>query len=66
MMPVISPAAGGAPDAIAMPMQSGSATRKTTTEARRSWENGFEVADEFEVVEVCDMKSSIQCQRAGS
>ena len=36
MMPVIKPAAGGAPEAMAMPMQSGSATRKTTTDARAS------------------------------
>jgi hypothetical protein len=35
-IPVISPAAGGAPDAIAMPMQRGSATRNTTTDASRS------------------------------
>ena len=35
-MPVIKPASGGAPDATAMPRQSGSATRKTTTEAGRS------------------------------
>ena len=31
--PVIRPAATGAPDAMAMPMQSGNATKKTTTEA---------------------------------
>ena len=38
MMPVISPETGGAPDAIAMPIQSGSATRNTTIEARKSLE----------------------------
>src|SRR5581483_3424044 len=36
-IPVISPAAGGAPEAMAMPMQRGSATRNTTIEARASW-----------------------------
>ncbi len=36
MMPVMMPAVGGRPEASAMPMQSGRATRKTTTEARRS------------------------------
>src|SRR6266550_9363754 len=36
MMPVRIPAAGGAPEAKAMPMQRGSATRKTTREAERS------------------------------
>src|SRR5689334_18684661 len=40
MMPVISPAAGGAPEAIAMPIHSGNATRKTTTEASKSRANG--------------------------
>src|SRR5258707_13639205 len=36
MMPVRIPAAGGAPGGKAMPMQRGSATRKTTREAERS------------------------------
>ena len=36
MIPVISPAATGTPEAIAIPMQSGNATRKTTIEARKS------------------------------
>jgi hypothetical protein len=36
MMPVRMPAAGWAPEAKAMPMQRGSATRKTTSEAERS------------------------------
>jgi hypothetical protein len=35
-MPVIKPDAGGAPDAMAIPMHKGKATRNTTTEARRS------------------------------
>lgn len=35
-IPVTSPAAGGSPEAIATPMQRGSATRNTTTEARAS------------------------------
>ncbi|BDT90206.1 hypothetical protein IFM12275_01820 [Nocardia sputorum] len=33
----MSPAATGAPDAIAMPSESGSATRKTTIEDGTSW-----------------------------
>jgi hypothetical protein len=33
----IRPAATGAPDAMAMPSERGSATRKTTKEASRSW-----------------------------
>jgi hypothetical protein len=36
MMPVISPFSGGTPEATAMPMQSGIATRKTTIEAVKS------------------------------
>ncbi len=36
MMPVMMPAVGGSPEAMAIPMHSGSATRKTTTEASRS------------------------------
>ena len=36
MIPEIRPAAGGTPEAIAMPMHSGTATRKTTIEARKS------------------------------
>ena len=36
MMPVMMPAVGGMPEAIEIPIQSGSATRKTTTEAKRS------------------------------
>ena len=35
-MPVMMPVVGGMPEAIEMPMQSGNATRKTTTEARKS------------------------------
>ena len=35
-IPVINPAAGGAPDAIAVPMHSGNATRNTTNDANRS------------------------------
>ena len=35
-MPVIKPEAGGAPDAIAMPMQSGKATKNTMMDAGRS------------------------------
>jgi hypothetical protein len=35
-MPVKMPAAGGTPEATAMPRHSGSATRKTTTDADRS------------------------------
>jgi hypothetical protein len=42
-------------------MHSGNATRKTTTEARRSWEK---VLDESDTVEVCDIEPSIECQRA--
>ena len=38
-MPVSRPAAGGTPEAMAIPMQSGSATRKTTMEARKSRDN---------------------------
>jgi hypothetical protein len=37
MMPVMMPVAGGAPDATAIPMQSGKATRNTTIEAKASW-----------------------------
>src|SRR5687768_5880493 len=37
MIPVTSPDAGGIPDAIAMPMHRGSATRNTTIDARKSW-----------------------------
>ena len=40
-IPVTSPATGGAPDAIAIPMQSGRATKKTTTDARRSRPSHF-------------------------
>jgi hypothetical protein len=49
-------------------MHNGSATRKTTTEARRSCENGLEEgeasdeadeADVCEVFELCDIKPSI-------
>jgi hypothetical protein len=36
-MPVMMPAAGGAPEATAIPMQRGRATKKTTTEAKASW-----------------------------
>ena len=36
MIPVTIPDPGGAPDATVMPMQSGKATRKTTTEGSRS------------------------------
>jgi hypothetical protein len=36
MMPVRMPAAGGAPEARAMPIHRGSATRKTTSDAERS------------------------------
>src|SRR5262249_37740517 len=36
IIPVMSPAAGGAPEAIAMPIHRGNATRKTTTEERAS------------------------------
>ncbi|MNB98188.1 hypothetical protein D3C75_454330 [compost metagenome] len=36
MMPVIRPLAGGSPEAIAMPMHRGRATRNTTTEASSS------------------------------
>ena len=36
MMPVMMPAVGGMPEAIEMPMHSGSATRKTTIDARKS------------------------------
>jgi hypothetical protein len=39
MTPVARPAAGGNPDAIAIPMQSGSATKNTTTEAMKSLDN---------------------------
>ena len=39
MIPVMSPAAGGTPEAIAMPMQRGSATRQTTTDDSRSCAN---------------------------
>ncbi len=46
MMPVMMPAVGGMPDAIEMPMQSGSATRNTTTEASRSRPNTDVVAGE--------------------
>jgi len=35
-MPVITPLAGGMPDAMAMPMHNGRATRKTTTDAIKS------------------------------
>ena len=35
-MPVMMPAVGGMPEASAMPMHSGSATRKTTIDARKS------------------------------
>ena len=35
-MPVIRPAATGTPDAIAMPMHNGNATRKTTIDAKKS------------------------------
>ena len=37
MMPVIRPAATGAPDAIAIPMHNGRATRNTTIEAKKSF-----------------------------
>ncbi len=37
-MPLIKPSAGGTPDAMAMPMHKGKATRKTTTDASRSLE----------------------------
>jgi hypothetical protein len=37
MIPVISPSAGGAPEAIEIPMQSGNATRNTTMDARMSF-----------------------------
>src|SRR5438094_8105659 len=36
MMPVRMPEAAGAPEAMAMPMHSGSATRKTTKEAEKA------------------------------
>jgi len=36
MIPVMSPAPGGAPEAIAMPMHSGRATRNTTTDPNAS------------------------------
>ena len=36
MMPVMMPAVGGMPEASEMPMHSGSATRKTTIDARKS------------------------------
>ena len=36
MMPVIRPFSGGTPEAMAMPMQSGIATRKTTIDAVKS------------------------------
>ncbi len=36
MMPVMSPAVGGNPEASEMPMHSGSATRNTTIDARKS------------------------------
>ncbi len=36
-IPVISPSSAGTPDATATPTQSGRATRKTTSEAGRSW-----------------------------
>ena len=35
MMPVMRPAVGGMPEAIEMPMHSGSATRKTTIDAKK-------------------------------
>ena len=35
-IPVIRPAATGTPEAIAIPMQSGNATRKTTIDAKKS------------------------------
>ena len=38
-IPVMMPVVGGKPDAIEMPMHNGSATRKTTIEARRSRPN---------------------------
>lgn len=41
MMPVTRPLAGGMPEAMAMPMHSGRATRKTTTEASASRGNVF-------------------------
>jgi hypothetical protein len=37
MIPVIRPVAGGAPDAIAMPMHKGRATKNTTMEASASF-----------------------------
>ncbi|MGE0129989.1 MAG: hypothetical protein AB7U82_18050 [Blastocatellales bacterium] len=36
IIPVIKPNAGGTPDAMAIPMDKGSATRKTTIDARKS------------------------------
>ena len=36
MIPVMMPAAGGTPHAMATPMHKGKATRNTTTEASRS------------------------------
>jgi hypothetical protein len=37
MTPVINPSAGGTPEAMAMPMHKGRATRKTTIDARKSF-----------------------------
>ena len=41
MMPVIRPFSGGTPEAMAMPMHSGIATRKTTIDAVKSRTNTF-------------------------
>jgi hypothetical protein len=46
---VINPRAGGAPEAIAIPIHSGSATRNTTIDAMKSWKN-FSPIPAFQLV----------------
>lgn len=45
MMPTAAAFSGGTPDAMAMPMHSGNATRKTTMEARKSCLNELTFSD---------------------
>ena len=58
-IPVMMPAVGGMPDAIEMPMQSGSATRKTTTEASRS-------RPQVEVVAAVVVSADVMVSRAAA
>jgi len=60
----MSPKAGGAPEAIAIPMHSGKATRRTTIEAMKSRANG-DLPDDAEAGALLAVDMSSACEGEG-